>query len=164
MQSRLGKFEGYLLIPHELLHIAGYRLVGKRCVYHWGEPYVIPVGPLTRRQRLVGILFPFVVCTVLFWLLTFLSGVILMIVSHRQGNLLLWLIPLFSLCMVAGAYAGTSLSDLRKAYCLIRNKPQDSKTPFDFFLAWPTDSHPRWVPLLALGLSALAAVALFLTF
>jgi hypothetical protein len=33
----MGPIEGYLLIPHELLHIVGYRLVGKRCLYHWGD-------------------------------------------------------------------------------------------------------------------------------
>ncbi len=36
-QPWLHRLGGYFLIPHELLHIVGYRLVGKQCRYEWGE-------------------------------------------------------------------------------------------------------------------------------
>jgi len=56
------KLLGYLILPHELLHVLGYRLAGKRCRYRPGQLYVAPERPLTRRQALIGLLCPAVVC------------------------------------------------------------------------------------------------------
>jgi hypothetical protein len=158
----LSRLEGYLLIPHELLHVVGYRLVGKRCIYRWGQPYVIPVGPLTRREHLVGLLFPFVVSATLFLVLTILSGVTLLVVKQQEGTIFLWLVLLGSLCLIVGGYAGAASGDLRQAYLLIYDKPEDSKTPFDF-ITWPTAPQPGWIPIFALLLALLATLALIFT-
>ena len=46
------------MIPHELLHVLGYYLVGQKCIYHWGQSYVTPKRPMPLWRDLVGMLFP----------------------------------------------------------------------------------------------------------
>ncbi|MDM8520634.1 DUF3267 domain-containing protein [Anaerolineales bacterium HSG6] len=60
--TRLYKLGGYYLIPHELLHVLAYRLIGKRCVYRWGDYSVRPLEQRTKSERLFVSLFPTVVC------------------------------------------------------------------------------------------------------
>lgn len=129
--ARLG---GYLLIPHELLHLLGFRLVGKRCRYQWGQGYVTPIGPMSPWQQLIGRLLPFVVFTLAFIVCAVCAG----LAYNRAGPggspgwFIFWLI----LMQVAAVYAGTTLVDLRRAYLLILNKPWHSWTPLDIFF-WP---------------------------
>lgn len=118
-------------IPHELLHIVGYWLVGKRCEYKWGNDYVKTVDSMTRGERLVGLLFPFVVCMVLFLVFVVLSSV--GYIQAMRGGGYVWLIIWTGLALLTGGYAGTAVGDLRQAYLLILNKPWLSWTPFDFF-------------------------------
>lgn len=126
--------EGYLLIPHELLHVFGYWLVGKRCRYRWGQSYVTPLEPLARWQDLVGTLFPFTTFAILFLgcavLSSFAYGHALH--SHEYGWFIIWT----GLAFIAGLYAGTAIGDLRNAYLVITQKPWYSRTPFDIFY-WP---------------------------
>jgi hypothetical protein len=129
--SRLG---GYLLIPHELLHVLGFRLVGKRCTYRWGESYVTPLEPMSRWQLLVGRLFPFIVFTLLFIICVVLAG--LAYQETRQGRSIFWFLIGLGMMQILALYAGTTLVDLRNAYLLIVNKPWYSKTPLDLFF-WP---------------------------
>lgn len=151
------KLEGYLAIPHELLHVAGYRLVGKQCLYRWGESYVTPIGPMTRRERLVGLLFPFVVSFIVFLLLTILSG-LLSIYYRGQGDMPLWVLGLGILSPIIGAYSiCASFYDLRKAYLLILNKPLNSSTPFDLLLKWPQEMRSVEVRIFALTLALLTS-------
>ena len=53
----LWKVEGYLLIPHELLHVAAYRLIGRRCSYRLGDSYVKHIEHCTVRQYPFCLLF-----------------------------------------------------------------------------------------------------------
>jgi hypothetical protein len=130
------RIEGYLLIPHELLHIIGCRLVGKRCLYRLGNRYVTPVGPMTRQENLVGLLFPFAVC-ILTWLGLLPVPFIALFVAGLEWAIGLSLIVCFPL-----AYAFTAIGDLRKAYLLIFDKPYGSPTPLDFFF-WPIMKEHR---------------------
>src|SRR5689334_19620135 len=57
----LWKINGFLVIPHELLHIAAYRMIGKRCSYQWGDSFVTALEPCTRGQQLFCLLFPLIV-------------------------------------------------------------------------------------------------------
>jgi hypothetical protein len=129
--ERLG---GYLLIPHELLHILGFRLVGKRCNYRWGNNYVTPLGSMSRWERLVGMLFPFVVFAILF-----IIGAVWVGLAYgqavREGSFFRFIFGLILLQIIA-LYAGSTLLDLRNAYLLIFNKPWQSWTPLDIFF-WP---------------------------
>lgn len=57
----LWKIDGYLVIPHELLHVLAYRLIGKRCRYRVGEHFVEALDPRTWRERLFVLLFPLLI-------------------------------------------------------------------------------------------------------
>jgi hypothetical protein len=61
----LHKLGGYYLIPHELLHVLAYRIIGKPCRYEWGDYRVRSLKPKTRPEKLFVLLFPFVACWVL---------------------------------------------------------------------------------------------------
>jgi len=159
MASRL---EGYFLIPHELLHVAGYRLVGRKCRYHLGNPFVTPLEPMTRREQLVGLLFPFAVFASLFLLLTVLSGLTPFIINRQGDNGLLWVGLLGLPALLAGVYACTTIGDLRRAYLLLSNKPPDSQTPFDFLDALYGQFQQADRPLI-FGLIILCLVALVYT-
>lgn len=129
--ARLG---GYFLIPHELLHLAGFWLVGKRCRYQWGDSFVLPIDPINRRERLVGLLFPFIVCSGLMVIFGLLSTVAYGFAL--RGSSFFWFVLWTGLSLITGIYAGTAITDLRKAYLLILDKPWHSWTPFDIFF-WP---------------------------
>lgn len=128
------RLEGYLLIPHELLHVAGFWLVGRQCHYRWGQPFVTPLESMARWQHLVGCLFPFVIFGLLSLILALLTPVVYS--YARQNDAWLWLALLLILLQITGLYLGSTLLDLRNAYLLIVNKPWHSRTPFDIFL-WP---------------------------
>lgn len=130
----LSRLEGYFLIPHELLHVVGYRLVGKSCRYHWGSHFVTPLDPLNRRERLVGMLFPFGVFIAAFLCCTVLSG--LAYAQALRGGSFFWFGFWLVSSFVMGLYAGSAITDLRNAYLLITDKPWHSRTPFDIFF-WP---------------------------
>lgn len=125
---------GYLAMPHELLHIAGYKLVGRSCQYRWGDFHVKPQGEMTISQRLVGLLFPFIMFSLVCFVTSVLSGF-----AYRYGldhGYFLWFIILTIVALMSGAYAGTAIGDLRQAYLLITGKALYSWTPFDIFF-WP---------------------------
>jgi len=61
LQTTLHKLGGYYLIPHELLHVLAFRIIGKPCEYHWGNDYVRPLARETKREWLFVSLFPFAV-------------------------------------------------------------------------------------------------------
>src|SRR5262245_59900989 len=116
--TRLG---GYLLIPHELLHLVGFRLVGKRCAYRWEQSYVTPLEPMARWQLLVGRLFPFAIFTLLFVGCTVLAG--LAYQEARQSHAFFWFLFWLGSMHIFALYAGTTLVDLRSAYLVLVNKP-----------------------------------------
>jgi hypothetical protein len=130
-QTRTPSLGDYFLIPHELLHILGFWLVGKQCRYRWGNNYVTPIGPLTYREQLIGTLFPFFILSIIVVCSGILSGLAYQQSLHTGS--LFWFGFWTGLTVVAGIYAGTAIIDLRKAYLLIVNKSWHSWTPFDFF-------------------------------
>lgn len=134
--SAYSKLEGFLLVPHELLHLVGYRLVGKRCRYHLGDPFVTPLGQLKRRERLVGLLFPFAVFVTLFFLLAIVSGLMPIIFEASPELARRWGLSLGVLSLIAGGYVCTTVGDLRQAYRIYFDKDVGSQTPFDVFEQW----------------------------
>jgi hypothetical protein len=80
MFALLWKLDGYLVIPHELLHVLAYRIIGKRCVYRLGEHGVNSLEERTRNERLFCLLFPLLVnilVIVLFvvpWFVTYVTA------------------------------------------------------------------------------------------
>jgi hypothetical protein len=57
----LWKLDGYLVIPHELMHVVAYRLIGKRCAYQLGDHTVKPLEERTLNERLFCLLFPLLI-------------------------------------------------------------------------------------------------------
>jgi hypothetical protein len=149
MASKLETVEGYLAVPHQLLHVAGYRLAGKKCVYRLGKLYVLPSGSMTRRERLIGTLFPFTVFFSIFLLTTIGTSIALSIYP--------------STAILSGIYTVFSIGDLRQAYLLLHKKPLSSRTPFDFLLSWRNDLQ-KADPQLILALLAISALVLTLLF
>jgi hypothetical protein len=131
LNSRFRRLGGYILIPHELLHVLGYRLVGQPCHYRWGESYITPPQSVSRNRKLVGMLLPFVS----FLSLTIISGILsgFAIRGLIQEGQFFWFIFWLGLTHLAGFYMATTLGDLRQAYLLLTQKPWYSWTPFDFF-------------------------------
>lgn len=106
------KLEGYLLIPHELLHVAAHRLIGKQCSYRLGESYVSHIDHCTRREYLFCLLFPAMISLPLsllplaLWISTFrwysLST------SQYLETAPIWHICLFGLWFALFTYAASS--------------------------------------------------------
>lgn len=71
------KLEGYLLIPHELLHVLAHKLVSRRCTYRLGDSSVQHTEQCTTGQYLFCLLFPFLVSLpiallpLLIWVITY---------------------------------------------------------------------------------------------
>lgn len=74
------KINGYLAIPHELMHVIAYRMIGKRCAYKLGDLQVTALEPRTQGERLFCLLFPLLVnllaVVLLFsiWIATYISA------------------------------------------------------------------------------------------
>ena len=114
------KIGGYILIPHELLHVLAYRLIGKLCSYEWGAYQVRSLQSKNRTEKLFVLLFPFVTCVGLgflfglLWLMTILSIDIApnrYFVDGPTWHLIFLLVG--TLCIL---YSGTAHQDLIEAY------------------------------------------------
>ena len=46
------------VLPAIGLYLVAYRLLGKRCTYHWGNFDVTPLEPITKNEYLFTRLFP----------------------------------------------------------------------------------------------------------
>ncbi len=116
----LHKLGGYYLIPHELLHVLAYRIIGKPCSYQWGDYAVQSLAPKNRREKLFVLLLPFGVCWALglfFGLLWLLSAFFIEIPPERyfiDGPTWHFIFPIIAtLCII---YSGTAHQDLIDAY------------------------------------------------
>jgi hypothetical protein len=76
----LWKLDGYLVIPHELMHVLAYRLIGKRCLYRLGDHAVNSLEERTLKERLFCLLFPLLVNTLVIllflgtWFVTYVTA------------------------------------------------------------------------------------------
>lgn len=130
------KLRGYYLIPHELLHVLAYRLLGKRCRYRWGDDRVHPLVSLTRPERLFILLLPLVACWILglafhiLWIFLAISARMPLEFYFFAGPRWHFLAPaLATLCIL---YSGTAYRDIRVALRLLfeakqaKHKPEDN--------------------------------------
>lgn len=108
----LWKLEGYLLIPHELLHVAAHRLIGRRCSYRLGDSYVKHIDPCTTGEYLFCLLFPLMITMpialipLVVWILTFSWYGYL--TNEYLFTAPLWHQSLFVLWFVLFTYVGSS--------------------------------------------------------
>jgi hypothetical protein len=122
------KLGGYYLIPHELLHVLAYRLIGKPCHYDWGDYYVRPLAKRTRRERLFVLLFPFIVCWLLGFFFHFLWGASALLVIRmpleryffESGPTWHFALPIIATGFII--YSGTAHADLIIAYRVLVGK------------------------------------------
>jgi len=123
LQTTLHKLGGYYLIPHELLHVLAFRIIGKPCEYQWGNDYVRPLVRETKRERLFVSLFPFAVIMGLglfFGLLWVSSAFFIKIRPERyfiDGPT--WHFIFFILATVCIFYGGTAGGDLINSYAIL---------------------------------------------
>jgi hypothetical protein len=113
------KFGGYYLIPHELLHVLAYRIIGQPYHYEWGDYRVQSPAQITQRERLFVLLLPVGVCLTLSF---FFHFVWIALALSAQMSLAEYIFAapkwhfvfhiLANLCML---YSGTAYRDVRRA-------------------------------------------------
>jgi hypothetical protein len=122
------KIDGYLAIPHELLHLLAYRLVGKRCRYRLGEHFVHSLEPRSFRERLFVLLFPLLVIGgaglvfLSFWTVTYLLNAYP--INPRTYFLIapVWHKSLWLVAVVLLLYAGSCVGDVQLVIRLLLQK------------------------------------------
>jgi hypothetical protein len=119
---------------------------------------------MARSERLVGLLFPFAACMMLWLLFLPLPFIGLFLFKNMVVAIGLGIISVLPL-----SYAFTSVGDFRHVYWLLSNKPKGSKTPLDL-LFWPITEEDilgvqrsALIILIALGLLYLSFLAFFPT-
>ena len=116
-----------LLIPHELLHVLAYRLVGKPCAYRLGERCVTDRAPLSPTEELIVLLFPLAMT----WGLALLAGLLVFAtfvwvilphppLSRSYRDVPRWHWGLVGLTWLLFVYGGAALGDIRAAWRLLR--------------------------------------------
>jgi hypothetical protein len=126
--AMLWKLDGYLAIPHELLHILAYRLIGKRCAYQFGDHGVDALEDRTFNQRLFCLLFPLLINSLVVLLLLgvwFVTYVTAPYPLNPLGYFHLapfWHKLLFIGWIGAMTYAGACLWDVIFAFQLLMEK------------------------------------------
>jgi hypothetical protein len=123
----LYKLKGYYLIPHELLHVWGYRIIGKPCHYEWGDCRVVSLANRTRNERLFIGLLPLAVSWGFgfFFHFLWLISLIFLVPIPIERYLIdgpTWHIIFVLLGSVFVIYGGTAHADLINAYYLLFRK------------------------------------------
>lgn len=128
----LYKLGGYYLIPHELLHVLAYRLIGKPCHYEWGNYSVSCSINRTRGEKLFVLLFPTMVCLGLGFFFHLLWGISLLFVIRMpleryffvEGPTWHFTLPVIATLLII--YSGNGYGDIINAYRLLlrKDKPQ----------------------------------------
>ncbi len=126
--AMLWKLDGYLVIPHELLHVLAYRLIGKRCAYQWGDHAVNSLEDRTINQRLFCLLFPLLVNSLVvllllsIWFVTYITARYPINPLEYLQTAPTWHHVLFFGWTLAMTYAGTCLWDVIFASRLLMEK------------------------------------------
>lgn len=119
-KTLLHKLGGYYLIPHELLHVLAYRIIGKPCRYRWGDYEVQSLAPKNRREKLFVLLLPFGVCWILGLLFHFI-WLVLAVSTRMPPETYFFEAPVWHFALPVMAtlfliYSGTAHQDLIDAY------------------------------------------------
>jgi hypothetical protein len=128
----LYKLGGYYLIPHELLHVLAYCLIGKPCHYEWGNYYVSCSINRTRGEKIFVLLFPTMVCLGLGFLFHLLWGISLLFVIRMPLEKYFfddgptWHLTLPVIATLLIIYSGNGYGDVINVYRLLlrKDKPQ----------------------------------------
>jgi len=124
----LWKIDGYLVIPHELLHVLAYRLIGKRCHYRLGGHFVNALEPCTFRERIFVLLLPLIVIGGTAFTLLFLWAAIYWWVRFPPNPLTyfqvapLWHQSLWVAAIILLLYSGSAVFDVVIVFRLLLQK------------------------------------------
>jgi hypothetical protein len=124
----LWKIDGYLAIPHELLHVLAYRLIGKPCYYRIGDHYVRSLEPRSFGERLFVLLFPLFVTGGTAMILLCLWAVIYVLVRYPPKPTdyfrvaPVWHQFLLIVATILMLYSGSSVIDIMTAAHLLLQK------------------------------------------
>lgn len=128
----LKRLEGWLLVPHEMLHVFAYRLIGKRCHYRVSNLHVARAEPLMRRERIFVLLLPTAVsgtvCIVLAVAWAVSAYLLAKTDSLYPQRMPLWHAGLLTAFAVSFVYAGAGWMDILTAAALLRGH---QKTPYE---------------------------------
>lgn len=138
----LYKLGGYYLMPHELLHVLAYWMLGKPCYYKWGDYCVKPLEKMRRNERLFTSLFPFMVCFgggLFFHLLWVLSAFFITSSPERYFAEPTWHIIFLVVGILLIFYSSTAHGDLINSYHLLfthqqtqNNRPEPHRSSDDY--------------------------------
>ncbi len=124
----LWQIDGYVSIPHELMHVAAHRMLGKRCAYRLGDSSVTALEPCTLGERIFCLLLPLVI-NLLATLLLLISWVITYIQANYPANPLLYFqaAPAWHHALLFGwffllTYSGMSTLDVLIVFRLLLQK------------------------------------------
>lgn len=135
-QTFLHKLGGYYLIPHELLHLLAYRIIGQPCHYEWGDHRVQSSAEKTQRERLFILLLPLVVCLSLSFFFHFVWITLALSARMSLEEYILtaprWHFVFHGLANLLMLYCGTAYRDVRRALQILFSQEkakQDSHKP-----------------------------------
>lgn len=128
------KLGGYYLIPHELLHVLAYRMIGKPCRYEWGDYQVRSSIKMTRGEKLFVLLLPVAICLALslffhfIWIVLALSAQMSLaeyIFAAPKWHFLVHVLA--NLCML---YSGTAYRDIRQVLYLLFDQKETKQNSY----------------------------------
>jgi Putative zincin peptidase len=122
------KFDGYLAVPHELLHVLAYRIVGKKYRYQLGSHFVQSLETRSLGEKLFILLFPLIIIAGL-GLGLMMLWMILYILSGYPANPILyfriaplWHKLLWVCSVILLLYSGSTFNDVRASFQLLSQK------------------------------------------
>ncbi len=125
--------DGYLAIPHEVLHLLAYRLIGKRCRYRLGDHFVHPLETRSLREQLFVLLFPLLVIGGAGLALLFLWAITYVLNSYPLNPLTYFLVApawhksVWIAAVILLLYTGSCVGDIQIVVRLLlqqlRNQP-----------------------------------------
>lgn len=139
----LNRIEGILLIPHELLHVIAFRLIGKRCQYSWGDVRVSVVEPLTYVEHLFTLALPLAVTsavTAVSCLALALGTYLWLLDDPHQSQIPGWYLALGASWTMALFYTSLSWKDVLRIRQLLARR-QSEQPPHE-----PNDDGPSQQP------------------
>lgn len=131
----LWKIDGYLAVPHELLHLLAYRLIGKRCRYRLGDHFVQPLETRSWKERLFVLVFPLLIISgtglslMILWAVTYVANHYPPHPLAYFGTAPFWHKSLWGISVILLLYIGSCVGDVQLAIRLLlqqlRHQPPD---------------------------------------
>lgn len=124
------KIEQFWMAAYELLHIAAYRLIGKRYRYQGGLLAVQPAEALTRGQQVFCLLFPLLVTLTAVlalgavWIYTYVQLFPTLEPRNYYRTAPFWHIALQGIAVLLPLFASPAYFDLRRALRLLTEPTQ----------------------------------------